>query len=220
MGSEINMHISRYFPVKVFFILMCAIALLVPVSADPFSSDIQPDHNSLSLLDNSSDSVPDSPVNPGTPILGDQNTGKKVPGVIVVTVKKEQNTFQISNGQSLHKIGNIQIMKGTLPMTRQSNWLSTNTVSNMPMIEILNQNNEVLYSKKFGYQNLMTVPMKLPGQADDQVPPVISTDPEITIVVPYPEGGQKIRVIDENGLSGDIVTLEDSQITDQVTGSL
>ena len=33
----INMHIFRYFPVKVFFILMCVVALMVPVSADPFS---------------------------------------------------------------------------------------------------------------------------------------------------------------------------------------
>ena len=37
VNLEINMHIFRYFPVKVFFILMCVVALMVPVSADPFS---------------------------------------------------------------------------------------------------------------------------------------------------------------------------------------
>ncbi len=30
----INMHIFRCFPVKVFFILMCVITLMVPVSAE------------------------------------------------------------------------------------------------------------------------------------------------------------------------------------------
>ena len=62
--------------------------------------------------------------------------------------------------------------------------------------------------------------MKIPGQADDQVPPVISTSSETTIVIPYLEGGRKIRIVDENGQAGDVVALEDSQITSQITGTL
>ena len=60
------MHIFRFFPVKVFFIVMCVIALMVPVSADPVSPNTQPDQIPLTLLDNSSASVPGSPVNTGT----------------------------------------------------------------------------------------------------------------------------------------------------------
>ena len=62
--------------------------------------------------------------------------------------------------------------------------------------------------------------MKIPGQADDQVPPVISTSSETTIVIPYLEGGRKIRIVDENGQAGDVVSLDDSQITNQVLGTL
>ena len=220
MDSVINKQIFRYFPVKVFFILMCVVALMVPVSADPFSPNTQPDQISLTLTANSSASVPDSPVNSGTMISRDQNAGKKVSGVIVVPVKKEQNTLRISNGQSYHKIGNIQILKGTLPKTQKSTETSTITANNLPSIEILDQNNTVLYTKKFSYQNLVTVPMKIPGQADDQVPPVISTSSETTIVIPYLEGGRKIRIVDENGQAGDVVSLDDSQITNQVSGTL
>ena len=70
MNLGINM---TYFPVfsgKVFFILMCVIALMVPVSADPFSANTQPDRISLTLPDNSSASVLDSPVNSGITIPG------------------------------------------------------------------------------------------------------------------------------------------------------
>ena len=66
----------------------------------------------------------------------------------------------------------------------------------------------------------MTVPMKIPGQADDQIPPVISTSSETTLVLPYMEGGRKIRVVDENGQAGDVVALADSQIQDQVISTL
>ena len=62
--------------------------------------------------------------------------------------------------------------------------------------------------------------MKIPGQADDQVPPVISTSSETTVVIPYLEGGRKIRVIDENGQAGVVVSLDDSPITNQVLGTL
>ena len=216
----INMHIFRYFPVKVFFILMCVVALMLPVSADPFSPNTQPDQISLTLTANSSASFPDSPVNSGNMISRDQNAGKKVSGVMVVPVKKEQNTLRISNGQSNHKIGKIQILKGTLPKTRKSSETSTINANNLPSIEILDQNNTVIYTKKFSYQNTMTVPMKPPGQADDQVPPVISTSSETTIVIPYQEGGRKIRIVDENGQAGSVVPLDDSQITDQVSGNL
>ena len=61
----------------------------------------------------------------------------------------------------------------------------------------------------------MTVPMKRPGQPSDQVPPVISTSSETTVVLPYMEGGRKIRVVDENGQAGDVVALADAQIQDQ-----
>ena len=93
MNLGINMHIFRFFPVKVFFILMCVIALMVPVSADPFSPNTQPDQISLTLSDNSSASVPDSPVNSGTMLPGGQNAGKKVSGVMVVPVKKSKIPF-------------------------------------------------------------------------------------------------------------------------------
>ena len=90
MDSVINKQIFRCFPVKVFFILMCVVALMVPVSADPFSPQTQPDQNSLTLAVNSSASVPDSPVNSGTMISADQNAGKEVSGVMVVPVKKSK----------------------------------------------------------------------------------------------------------------------------------
>ena len=220
MRSGINKHIFWCFPVKIFFILIWVIAIMVPVSADPLSPNTQPERPSLTLLDNSSTSVPNIVVNPGTIIPRGQNAGKKVPGVIVVPVKKEQNTLRISNGQSYNKIGNIQIMKGPVPKTPKSTEISINTSNNLPTIEILDQNDKVLYSENFGYQNLMTVPMKMPGLADDQVPPVISTGSETTVVLPYMEGGRKIRIVDENGQAGDVVALEGSQILDQVTGTL
>ena len=220
MDSVINKQIFRCFPVKVFFILMCVVALMVPVSADPFSPKLNQIRTPSPLPANSSASVPDSPVNSGTMISADQNAGKEVSGVIVVPVKKEQNTLRISNGQSYHKIGNIQILKGTLPKTRKSTETSTITANNQPSIEILDQNNTVLYTKKFSYQNLVTVPMKIPGQADDQVPPVISTSSETTIVIPYLEGGRKIRVMMKMVRPGVVVSLDDSQITNQVLGTL
>ncbi|MCK9593626.1 MAG: M64 family metallo-endopeptidase, partial [Methanoregula sp.] len=199
------------------FILVCVIALMVPVSADPYSPDTQTDRISLTLLNNS---VPDSLINPGTIILGGQYAGIKIPYVLVVPVKKEQNTLWISNSPFDHKIGNIQIRKGTLPYIQKTTELSTVTPYDVPTIEILDQNDTVLYSEKFSYQNLMTVPMKIPGQADDQVPPVISTTTETTVVLPYIDGGRKIRVVDENGQNGDIVALEVSQIPYQVSGIL
>ena len=80
MDYWINIHIFRCFPVKGFFIVMCVIALMVPVSADQFSPNTPPDRVSLTLSDNSSASVPGSPVNSGTTIQGGQNAGKKVTG--------------------------------------------------------------------------------------------------------------------------------------------
>ena len=57
--------------------------------------------------------------------------------------------------------------------------------------------------------------MKIPGQVDDQIPSRISTAPETTLVLPYLEGGRKIRVVDEQGENGDVVALADAQIQDQ-----
>ena len=219
MDSGINMHIFRCFPVKGFFILICVIALMVPVSADMDSSDNPTDTVPITSLDNSSAPVRAAPVNPGTIGPGDQNAAAKESGVLIVPIKREQNTLQISNGQSYHKIGDIQIKKGSLPYTQRSSEVSSITANNLPTIELLDQNDKVLYSKKFGYQNLMTVPMKKPGQADDQVPPVISTSSETTVVLPYLEGAQKIRILDEEGKAGDIAAL-DSQITNQIADTL
>jgi len=214
MVSGIDMHISQCFPFKGFFILICVIALMVPVSAgQPYPID-PTDTGSLTLLDNSSVSVSGSPANPGGILSGGRNADKKEPGVIVVPVKKEQNT------PSHHTIGNVQIMKGTLQKTQKSTELSPDTANNLPAIEILDQNDTVLYSKKFGYQNLLTVPMKMPGQAQDQVPPLISITPETTVVLPYIDGGRKIRIVDEYGQAGDVIVLEETQITDQVTETL
>ena len=140
MDYWINVHSFRGFPVKGFFIVMCVIALMLPVSADQVSTNAAPDPVSLTLPDNSSAAVPGSPVNAGTTIQGGQTAGKKVPGVIVVPVTKEQNTNRISPGQSYHKIGKVQIMKGTLPDNRKSTNLSIDTASNLPTIEILDQN--------------------------------------------------------------------------------
>ena len=214
MDYWINVHSFRCFPVKGFFIVMCVIALMLPVSADQVYTNTPRDPVSLTFVDNSSASVPGSPVNAGTTIQGGQNAGKKVPGVLVVPVTKEQNTNRISPGQSYHKIGKVQIMRGTLPDNRKSTNLSLNTANNLPTIEILDQNDTILYAKKFSYQNLKTVPMKIPGQVDDKIPSRISTAPETTIVLPYMEGGRKIRVVDETGQTGDVVALADSQIQD------
>ena len=153
MDYWINVHSFRCFPVKGFFIVMCVIALMLPVSADQVYTNTPRDPVSLTFVDNSSASVPGSPVNAGTSIQGGQNAGKKVPGVLVVPVTKEQNTNRISPGQSYHKIGKVQIMKGTMPDNRQSTNLSLNTANNLPTIEILDQNDTVLYTKKFNYQN-------------------------------------------------------------------
>ena len=215
MVPGINIPIIGCFPVMVFFILMCVIALMVPVSADKFSANTLLDRTTHTLSDNSSASVPDSSVHSGITIQGGQNAGNKAPGIIVVPVKKEQNPLKITPGQSSHKIGKIQILKGTLPRTRNRTGFSTSTADNQPAIEILDRNNTVLYAKKFSYQTLMTVPMKRPGQLSDQVPPVISTSSETTLVLPYIEGGRKIRVVDENDQAGDIVALADAQIQDK-----
>jgi hypothetical protein len=84
MDSGINKYIFRGFPVKSFFIVMCVIALMVPVSADPLFSNTQQEQPSLTLLENSSASVPDTPVISETILSGAKNSGKKVMGVIVV----------------------------------------------------------------------------------------------------------------------------------------
>ena len=218
MSSWIDMHIFRCFSVKAFFILLCIGSLTVPVSADQVSFATQPEQIPLSLVDNASVSGV-SPVNPGTLIPGGQYAGKMQPVVLVVPVKKEQKSLRPSTIQSSHTIGKVRIMKGSLPDTRNTTGLSPDTTSNLPTIEILDQNDTVLYAKNFAYQNLMTVPMNMPGQPEDQVPSLITISPETTVVLPSLEGARKIRVVDENGQAGDIIDLEGAPITDLVSGT-
>ena len=218
MSSWIDMHIFRCFSVKAFFILLCIGSLTVPVSADQVSFATQPEQIPLSLVDNASVSGV-SPVNPGTLIPGGQYAGKMQPVVLVVPVKKEQKSLRPSTIQSSHTIGKVRIMKGSLPDTRNTTGLSPDTTSNLPTVEILDQNDTVLYVKNFAYQNLMTVPMNMPGQPEDQVPSLIAISPETTVVLPSLEGARKIRVVDENGQAGDIIDLEGAPITDLVSGT-
>ena len=88
--SVINKKIFRYFRSKVFFILMCVFALMVPDPQILFLPTLNQIRTPSPLLGNSSASVPDSPVNSETLIPAGQNAGKEVSGVMVVPVKKSK----------------------------------------------------------------------------------------------------------------------------------
>ena len=195
---------SRFSLILSFFILFCLLALIVPVSAMQYAANQSADPVSLTVT--------------GSP--GGQNALKNVQGSMIIPLKKEGNTSQIFNPHSRDKIGTINVRKGTAPNIQEHADVESMSANNLSTIEILDQNNTVIYTKRFSYQNLITVPMKYPGQSDDQVPSLITANSETTVVLPFIEGGRKIRIIDDEDQIGDSVELEDMQITYQVTNNL
>ena len=139
---------------------------------------------------------------------------------MVISLKKDEDTSQIFTTRSRDTIGTIRIRKGTVPNNQERTDAESLSAHNRSTIEILDQNDRVIYTRKFAYQDLVTVPMKQPGQADDQVTSLISTLPETTVILPYLEEGRKIRVIDEEGQAGDIALLEEAQVTYQAASTL
>jgi hypothetical protein len=156
-----------------------------------------------------------SPDDTGETIKRMQNTENPMKGIMIVSVRKGEVTAKDSGAATSYSINDVLIRKDVTAYPQKNLDFSLNEFDNLPTIEILDQNNTIIYSMKFSYQEVMTVPMQMPGQIHDSSPSQIRITPVTTLVLPYPQEGQKIRIVDENGHVADTVPLESYRIIDQ-----
>jgi PKD repeat protein len=156
-----------------------------------------------------------SPVETGDTLKMVQNTKNPMKGIMIVSVSKGDLTAKDSRVATSYSIDHVLIRKNVTAYPQKNSDFSLNEFDNLPAIEILDQNNAVIYSTKFSYQQIITVPMQMPGQIDDKAPSQIRITPFTTLVLPYLLNGQKIRIVDENGHVADTVSLESYGIIDQ-----
>ena len=175
---------------------------------------VTPNFSCLSCKATIQPEVPASAENTQEPIKGVQNTQNAMKGVMIVTVQKGAVTAENSGAVTPDSI-DVLIRKDVTAYPQKNLNFSLHEFDNLPTIEILNQNNTVIYSTKFVYQEVMTVPMQSPGQVHDSVPSQIRIAPSATLVLPYLAEGQKIRLIDENGHVVNTVPLKNYGIIDQ-----
>jgi hypothetical protein len=151
---------------------------------------------------------------------GMQNTVNAVKGIIIITLQRGEPKTNALGVANSHSIANVLIRKDVIAYIRDNSDVSSDGSDNLPTIEILDKNDTVIYSTKFSYQEVMTVPMQMPGQIDDTSPSQVQITPFATVILPYPAEGKRIRIIDENGRMTDITSLENYEISDQNSTSI
>jgi len=175
---------------------------------------VTPNSSCLSCKATIQPEVPASLENTQGSVKGVQNTQNTMKGVMIVTVQKGAVTTKNIGAVTPDSI-DVLIRKDVTAYPQKNPDLSLHEFDNLPTIELLNPNNTVIYSTKFVYQEVMTVPMQSPGQVHDSVPSQIRVAPFATLVLPYLPEGQNIRIIDENGHVVNTVPLENYGIIDQ-----
>ena len=137
---------------------------------------------------------PDGPA----PVTRNTSAGE-YSAVLIVTVDRQSGGSERSGTVAAYRPGAVQVISGSTGALHTGAVLPPAEKAGMPVIEILGTNDTVLYAAPFGFQTLMTVPMPEPGSAADGVPAILPVDQQTVLVVPYPDGAEQIRIVDENG---------------------